>query len=56
MEIIKKKIYFKCYKCSGVGKNKEKIDCPVCKGTGKYEDEIYYFIKNGVAWSGDTLK
>lgn len=68
-KIIKKNIYFDCYKCDGEGFIVEFLNddiypfsqysyltCPICKGIGKYKDEIYYFIKDGIAFSGDTLK
>ena len=40
----------KCYRCSGSGKEEDKI-CPTCDGTGEWIEKSYYLIytdKNGI--------
>ena len=58
VEIIKKVLKYPCYCCkkSIRGKTVKQKKCKVCKGTGFFTDEIYYFIINGIAVDGDTMK
>jgi len=51
LEVITKVNKSECYICKGSDK-----DCRACNGTGIYKDKTYFFIVNGYAYSGDTLK
>ena len=64
LEIIKKTIEQKCYKCGGEGfvlENKYKYVCSTCNGSGKWEESIFYHVYsdkkgNRICFDGDTLK
>lgn len=64
LEIIKKEIENTCYICKGMGRlhidsegNLPQYNhCEACRGLGIYKSYIYYFIKDGICFSGDTLK
>jgi len=51
LEVITKINRKQCYICKGEDKS-----CRACEGTGVYKDKTYFFIVNGYAYSGDTLK
>ncbi len=55
LQVLRKKIKFECYKCSGTG-NVKKQKCEVCKGTGKFKETHYIHIIGNQAFDGDTVK
>lgn len=55
LEIVKKEIENECNVCRGTGYSNHS-HCKTCDGLGVYRTYIYYFIKDGICFSGDTLK